>query len=137
MPRFSKNSWNSSDASFLQKFGDEHCCDVIEFLQCFYEGIFFFMGDHFLQDFLVVHCCNAVALIYCMLIQKTLFIQNNYYHNLSNTTHNSGFFWNWRCQSFPLWTLLLWFWAIMKHSVLIQIYHIAKFSLSLRLKLCV
>ncbi len=94
-------------------------------------GCFFFeMGDHFLQDFLVVHCCNSVALIYSILIQKTLFIKKYYHHNLSSTTYNFGFFGGWRCRSFPLWTLLLWFRVVIKYLWLIYRHHIAKYGLS-------
>ncbi len=69
----------------------EYCHDAkisSTFLFCFFE-----MVDHFLQDFLVVHCCNGVALIYSVMIRKTLFIKENYHHNLSSTTHNFGFLW--------------------------------------------
>ncbi len=83
------------------------------------------MDDHFLRDFLVV------CLWYSACWYRTPSSSKKKLSNLSSTTLNFDFFWNWWCRNFPSWTLLLWFWVVMKHPGLIHSYRIAKFSISL------
>ncbi len=110
----------------------QHVASIVAMQKNFFD--FFVKAVFFMQDFLVVHCCNGVALMYNVPIQEALFKKKSIIITFPALHTTLLFFWDWRCQSFPLWTLLLWFWATMKHLGFIRSYHIAKFSLSLLLK---